>query len=76
MCVCMSALATHFNPYSRGLRRTPIETCFSLRKDKRTRSQTLGREMYRSITELLLGGWIVSGGPKPGKRLTYISEST
>ena len=76
MSVVMSALATHFNPYSRGLRRTPMETGFLLRKAKQTRSQLRGVMSYRSITELLLGGRIVGGGPKPGKRLTYISEST
>lgn len=76
MCVGMSALATHFNPYSKGPRRRSRETVVWWKGElPQTRSQLLGKEMYRSVTELLLDGWLVCGGPKLGERFVYISES-
>ena len=75
MCVCMSALATHFNPYSNGPRRCSRETVVWWKGERvHTRSQLLGRETYRSVTELLRDGWLVCGGPQLGGRFVYISE--
>ncbi len=76
MCVCMSALATHFNPYSKGPRLCSRETVVWWKGERpHTRSQLLGNEMYRSVTELTRDGWLVCGGPQLGERFVYISES-